>query len=91
MDCKGTKARPLWREATVGSVYRRQTTTRARTTDYEPGLLPPRQDPVTPDLSCQSLSAPLHMLPLQMQPSAVAPPKTNERGCEDLHQTTLVQ
>ncbi|KAG2111973.1 uncharacterized protein F5147DRAFT_651094 [Suillus discolor] len=28
-----------------GSVYRGQTTTRARTTDYEPGLLPPRQDP----------------------------------------------
>ncbi|KAG1787969.1 uncharacterized protein HD556DRAFT_1312394 [Suillus plorans] len=32
-DCKGTKARPLWREATV---YRGQTTTRASTTDLCP-------------------------------------------------------
>ncbi|KAG1796153.1 hypothetical protein EV424DRAFT_572838 [Suillus variegatus] len=51
-DCKGTKARPLWREATALSIEDRLR--HARTTDYEPGLLPPCQDichsrPVLPE------------------------------------------
>ncbi|KAG1810742.1 hypothetical protein EV424DRAFT_1542860 [Suillus variegatus] len=84
---RGTKARPLWREATALSIEDRLRHTRGLPTTSQDSCHRART-PATPVLSCQS--APLHMPPLQMQPSAVAQRKTNVRECGNLRQTTTL-